>query len=134
MVSLLEALYSYTTTALAETPEEIFELTVGVRQGGPESPMLYNLFMDFVMRIFLETCKQQKIKFLKLNYKIPASASTSNRETAGILTVDWCGYADDLSLCFDDEKSLKQGVHILNETFKKYQLNVNAIKKQNYDI
>ena len=61
MVSLLEALYSYTTTALAETPEEIFELTVGVRQGGPESPMLYNLFMDFVMRIFLETCKQQKI-------------------------------------------------------------------------
>ena len=128
MISLLEALYSYTTTALAETPEEIFELTVGVRQGGPESPMLYNLYMDFVMRIFMESCKQHKIKFLKLNYKIPASASTSKRETAGVFTIDWCGYADDLSLCFDDEKSLKLGLVILNDTFKIYQLNVNAIK------
>ena len=51
LIQLFESLYSYTTTALTETPNGMFELTVGVRQGGPESPMLYNLYMDFVMRI-----------------------------------------------------------------------------------
>ena len=60
LLKLLESLYSSTTTALAKTPDDKFGLTVGVRQGGPESPMLYNLFMDFVMRIYLDTCKNEK--------------------------------------------------------------------------
>ena len=66
LVLILKAIYSYTTTSLAENPDDNFELTVGVRQGGPESPMLYNLFMDFLMRIYLEECKKKGIKFLKL--------------------------------------------------------------------
>ena len=53
----MEALYEYTSTALSETPNDKFDLTVGVRQGGPESPMLYNLYMDFVMRIYMYLCK-----------------------------------------------------------------------------
>ena len=48
LVDLLKAIYSYTTTALAENPDDKFDLNVGVRQGGAESPMLYNLFMDFI--------------------------------------------------------------------------------------
>ena len=40
LIRILEAVYSYTTTALSETPGDIFELTTGVRQGGPESPPL----------------------------------------------------------------------------------------------
>ena len=75
VLQLLESLYSHTTSALAETPEDPFELTIGVRQGGPESPMLYNLYMDFVMRIFMESSKNSGIKFLKLRYKIPNLAS-----------------------------------------------------------
>ena len=67
ILELLESLYSNTTTALAETPEDTFSLTVGVRQGGPESPMLYNLYMDFVMRIYLDECKENNIKFLELS-------------------------------------------------------------------
>ena len=62
MLQLLESLNS--STALAESPDNKFRLTVGVRQGGPESPMLYNLFMDFLMRIYLDTCKNENIKFL----------------------------------------------------------------------
>jgi hypothetical protein len=63
----MESLYSNTTTVLAEIPDDIFNLNVGVRQGGPESPMLYNLFMDFIMRIYLDTCKANDIstKYLK---------------------------------------------------------------------
>ena len=54
LIYLIESLYSSTTTALKETPGDKFTLTRGVRQGGPESPMLYNLYMEFVMRLYLE--------------------------------------------------------------------------------
>ena len=40
MLKLLESLYSSTNTSLQESPNDTFELTVGVRQGGPESPLL----------------------------------------------------------------------------------------------
>ena len=49
LIQLLENLYQYTTTALAETPEDKFEVNTGVRQGGPESSLLYNLYMDYIM-------------------------------------------------------------------------------------
>ena len=64
LITLLEAVYEYTTTALSENPDEIFTLSSGVRQCGPESPPLYNLFMDFVMRVFLNECSLQNIDFV----------------------------------------------------------------------
>ena len=98
------------------------------RQGSVESPMLYNLFMDFVMRVYLEKCKEQNIKFVKLKYRIPASASSTGRLSCGTVTVDWNGYADVFILAFDDERSLTQSISLLNDTFKKYRLNINATK------
>ena len=92
LIKLFESLYSSTTTALAETPQDEFQVNVGVRQGGPESPFLYNLFMDFVMRIFLEDCKRENINFLKLKYKIPQTASSTGRSAVGNVTLDWSGY------------------------------------------
>ena len=128
LINLLESLYSSTTTALAETPDDKFELTVGVRQGGAESPMLYNLFMDYVMRVYIDTCKHENIKFLNLQYKIPASASNSNITTAGDMKIDWSGYADDLMIFFNDKNSLESGVNKLDIIFKQYGLSINCTK------
>ena len=44
-VDILQAVYSYTTTALSETPDDSFEILTGLRQGGLEPPLLYNLYM-----------------------------------------------------------------------------------------
>ena len=126
LVQLIEALYSYTSTALAEAPEDKFELNTGVRQGGPESPMLYNLYMDFVMRIYLDACKIKEVKFLQLKYEIPSSAG--QQPQWGEFTLDWCDYADDLQLAFEDEESLQTGIVILDEIFRKYRLNINTSK------
>ena len=63
LFQLIESLYSYTTTALTEAPDDVFELTAGVRQGGPESPLLYNLYMDFIMRVFIDACKKKASNF-----------------------------------------------------------------------
>ena len=128
MLKLLESLYSSTTTSLQETPDDTFELTIGVRQGGPESPLLYNLYMDFVMRVYLEKCKQEGVRFLQVKYKIPETASSTNMAAAGDMVIDWSGYADDLMLFFEDEESLCLGLKILDETFRRYRLNINPSK------
>ena len=128
LIHLLESLYSHTTTALAESPDDLFEITSGVRQGGPESPILYNLYMDFVMRIFLDTCKSKNIQFLELNYKIPGSASSDGRIKAGSQKIDWIGYADDLILAFNDRKNLQLAIDTLNSTFHRYGLTINVTK------
>ena len=65
---ILEKLYSSTTLTYEEA-NEIFETTAGVRQGGPESPPLFNLYIDFVMRVFLAKCKRDtEIKFFNFQY------------------------------------------------------------------
>jgi hypothetical protein len=53
-----------TTTAFADTPDDKFIISSGVRQGGPESPFLYNLLMDFVMRVFIQECKKENVKYV----------------------------------------------------------------------
>ena len=79
LINLLAVLYSHTTTSLEEAPDDVFETRSGVRQGGPESPMLFNLYVDFVMRTFLKDCKAAGIKFLNLRYRIPESALNKGR-------------------------------------------------------
>ena len=44
------------------------------------------------------------------------------------MTVDWCGYADDLLLVFHDSESLQKGIKLLNETFKAWRLKINVSK------
>ena len=41
-----------------------FLVTSGVRQGGPESPCLFHLYIDFVMCVFMNNCtKDDSIRF-----------------------------------------------------------------------
>ena len=128
LIHLLEHLYSFTTTALSQAPDQTFETKSGVRQGGPESPILFNLFMDFVMRVFLDQCKKDGISFLRLKYLIPAHASNTNRAATGTFVVDWVGYADDLLLVFEDKNSLVRGTRLLNAIFRRFHLEINTSK------
>ena len=60
LFDLLEALYYSTTTALAGNELETFIIELGVRQGGSESPLLFNLYIDYVMRVFMPECAKPK--------------------------------------------------------------------------
>ncbi len=125
---LIQSLYSRTTSSLAQTPSDIFEVKCGVRQGGPESPLLYNLLMDYVMRIFIKECSESGVEFLRLKYRIPASASKTSIETVGHHIMDWLGYADDLVLMLENKTSLRKSIEILNETFQRFGLEINVRK------
>ena len=128
IVDLLEELYSYTTTALSDTPDDVFRLILGVRQGGPESPLLYNLYMDYVMRVFMEQCASKGIGYPKFYFKIPASASRGERTRVGFNQIDWIGYADDLVLVFEDKATLQKALDELNLTFERFSLKINSTK------
>ena len=103
-----------------------------MRQGGPESPPLYNLYMDYVMHVFMKACEERNIKFMKLKYRIPSTATTReerrNKSDFGSHNVDWIGYADDLVLVFEDTDNQQKGLDTLNETFKRYHLTINVTK------
>ena len=132
LIQLLEALYSYTTTALAEVLDDIFELIAGVRQGGPESPPLYNLLMDYIMRVFTALCEEHHIKFLQFKYRVRNTAcpraARGERQDHGEHKADWSGYADDLKLFFEDATNLQRALILLDETFCRFLLEINISK------
>ena len=128
LIELLEVLYQNTTTSLAEAPEKVFETKSGVRQGGPESPMLFNLYIDFVMRSFLNECNEKDIKFTSFKYRIPESASKNQRESIGNIKTTWIGYADDLILLFENKVDLQCALTVLNSKFAKFGLAINVSK------
>lgn len=128
LIDILESLYDHTTTSLAETPDDIFETKSGVRQGGPESPILYNLYMDYVMRVFMENCAKKNVTFLRLKHLIPSSASQSERAQSGSYVLDWIGYADDLIIAFTSKSSLQTALTELNVTFRRFGLKINISK------
>ena len=128
LIELLQSIYSYTTTSLAQSPLDIFELLLGVRQGGPESPMLFNLYIDYVMRKFLEVCKVNRVKFLELKYRIPYTATPHERTKPGTNTTDWIGYADDIVLTFEDVKNMQRALDLITSIFASYHLTLNTTK------
>ena len=59
-----------------ETPDDMFEIWTGEENGDPKSPLLCNLYMNYVMSVYEGVCCKQGINLLKLKYKIRATAAT----------------------------------------------------------
>ena len=50
-----------------------FLIISGLRHGGTESTCLFNLYIDFVMRVFMNNCtKDDSTQFFKHHYRITA--------------------------------------------------------------
>ena len=132
LFQLLESIYRYTTTELIGGNDDIFKITTGVRQGGPESPTLFNLYIDYIMRVFLYRARQKGIRFVKTSYSIPGIATLPKKEFGlgnyGEFEFNWIGYADDLVLAFEDLLSLELGLKLLDCTLKEYGMNLNIGK------
>ena len=136
LFDILEKLYSNTTLTYDDA-NRTFETTSGVRQGGPESPFLFNLFIDFVMRIFME--RSDGINFFKHKYRINLKSLTRSQRyemrtkktaTDATAQLPWIGYADDLVLFLLDIESLKVATELLNEIFESFGLKINKLKTE----
>ena len=128
LVEILKSLYKTTTSDLAGNKEMLMNIQSGVRQGSLESPCLFNVVMDFVMKVFVDECDQLGINFSKFKYSIRTSASIERTNRHGQLNLSWLGYADDLVLFFDNDTNLRKGAKLLDSVFGKFLLKINYNK------
>ena len=139
LFEILEKLYKHTSLTYQEAMIT-FLVSSGVRQGGPESPLLFNLFVDFVMRVFVDKCKSNDlIHFFQHKYRINTRSITreqrlqmrnDNKKLWGLSTFPWCGYADDLILFLLDQNSLQNASTLLDQVFTSFGLCINEKKTE----
>ena len=84
------------------------------------------------MLVFLLECEKEGLEFVKLKFSILCSAMTQIFALGhyGEHINNLVGYAKDIVLSFFDIENLQKGIHILNNTFRRYQLNINVSKRK----
>ena len=130
LFDILETLYK--TTLTYHEAQSSFLVSSFVCQGGPESPCFFNLYIGFVMHVFINKCmKDNSICFFEHQYRINIRSISreerlnmrnDNIKPWGISSLPWCGYADDLILFTLDINSLQKATNILDEVFFSYGL------------
>ena len=83
------------------------------------------------MCVFMHTCRAENIKFQTLKYRIRNTATTRDGRSTqcqGDHTIDWSRYADDLLLVFENAEELQKPLTLLNDTFKRFHLQINIGK------
>ena len=132
LTSILKSLYTGTKASIKNTIDN-FEVHTGCRQGGIESPVLFNIYMEFVLR-----CVEQEVLLrypetgLKYSYHIKAESSTREQRSlhkmSGNERLHMLLYADHSVLFCEDVNELNNILAIYDETFSRFGLTI-AIDK-----
>ncbi|KXJ17533.1 hypothetical protein AC249_AIPGENE14758 [Exaiptasia diaphana] len=116
---------------LREENEEAFKTTSGVRQGGCESPYCFNLYLDYILRIFEYECQHENLH-ITIPYRIPNEASDrsqrSEEKDSGVLSLLWLGYADDLSIITNSAVKLQTAMENLYNILTRFGLQMSLDK------
>ena len=105
---------------------EIFNTTLGVRQGGIESPPLFCIYLDTVMRIYEKKLIDKKILSPTFKFSINNAAKIIK-----LLNIEvWSGYADNTTLYSNYISALQISLKLLAEIYTKYHLNLNIGKTE----
>ena len=131
IINLLHALYQKTIAELKNHPKLQFDIKCGVRQDGTESPILFYLYLDYVLRIFLEACWVNQIEFYTTPFRIMdiARINKLDKNYSGTVINAGTAYADDLVLFFPDNANLRNGINVLHSTFTDFGLTINTIQQ-----
>ena len=87
--------------------------------------------MDYAMRAFEHVCLRENINFLKLKFRIRATASAREERMRGYHgehNADWSGYADDLEMFFETLEDLQKGIEMLHNLFQRFGLTIKVNK------
>ena len=135
-LDIIQQLYSKTSARIStDKSRTSFPTTAGVRQGGPESPPLFCLFMDWVMRRFKEECNKRGIHGLKLEHVIPNTATEARNRAERDMQIGtgyhlWVGFADDITIFFNSLEELEIGLRILADLLEEYGLKLSLGKTE----
>ena len=135
-IDIIENLYEDTRSYMQnDNPErDSFPTKSGVRQGGQEGPPLYNLYSDFVLRVYDERKDCAGVVGLCIPYHIPNEATSraqrAEAPASGICDDDDCSYADDLGVICWTIEDLQTCIDLLSQTFTEFGLNINQGKTE----
>ena len=134
LVNILKAFYTGTSAAIKGS-KVFFKTFSGCRQGGVESPVIFNIYLDFVLR-----CVEQEVlqKFpttgLQYSFLIPGQCSTRQQRSIHCLSgserLRMILYADDIVLLCNDIDELAEIVNIYDKTFARFGLKIATNKTE----
>ena len=113
LISLLKAVYLETSASITGLRKS-FPVKSGCRQGGIESPILFNIFFDTVCRVLDHKLKSELAEDygIGFKYRIPNEASTRAKEQLTLRTENPnCSVPYMLTTCllYSEEKRLFRG-------------------------
>ena len=115
--------------------KNLFETVVGCRQGALESPVLFNIYMDFVVRIARhEVLMELPNAGMKFEYCIPNEISPreyrAEAPLRGTTQITELLYADDEAIFAKSVDELKTTLEIYDRTFTRFGLKMSYSKTE----
>lgn len=115
LVDLIQDLYADSNASVGAQgiKSRPFPLLSGVRQGCPLSPILFNVFMDFMMRQVNHECATRGVAGFRVAYRLGGSLIRAPDNEESELSALLLMYADDLVLLTTSELHLESALEIL---------------------
>ena len=128
MVDVFEQLYAKTTAKLKGSKKAV-HIGIGLRQGAPESCMLFNYWLDTVIRFALHEIEQKYpgagIKFeYNISNECTDRAQRSKHPSRGDLLAKLILYADDILVVASSKEELEGMMRIICKHFNDFGLRV----------
>ncbi len=116
---LIENLYAKTSlrVRLKEKIGRGVNISTGVRQGCVISPVLFNLFLNYLLELIRPEMESRGIK---LCYRSGGSLFKIDMKENLSEMIEWAfAYADDLVLLSDNKEKLHESLHVFDEVVPK---------------
>ena len=133
LVAILRKMYEG-TTAVIRGMDVKFDVLVGCRQGGQESPVLFNLYFDYVLKIAAHEVDKAFPNGWGIDFKYIIPYMCTNRKQrkhgkmSGIELIKWILYADDVVLFSKTAQEAEQILTIIDDTCKRFGLSISFNK------
>jgi hypothetical protein len=127
LIELIEAMYQGTVAQVKMDNElsQEFKIKTGLRQGCLLSPCLFNIYMDYVVKITLKDLMDMGVK---IKYRMPDGRSRDGTLVAGEEMVSILMYADDIVIMCQDAAVLQLALEKLEKITQEWGLTISVSK------
>ena len=133
LIAILQKMYEGTTASMRGMKSR-FDVLIGCRQGGQESPCLFNYYFDYVLKVAAHEIDKEFPEGWGIQFPYDISHLCTNREQrrngkmSGVEIIRWILYADDVALFSKSVHEAECLLTILNDTCKRFGLNISFTK------
>jgi hypothetical protein len=130
---ILSKIYEHTTAYISGTKAK-FDILIGCRQGGLESPTLFNYYFDFVLKVCAKTIDQEFPDGwgVPFTFRIPNECTKREQRIKGKMNgveiMRWVLYADDMVLFSTSLNQASQILKIIDDTCRRFGLSISYKK------